>query len=97
MERTFETKIDEIMDWFDFAKVAKTMYALDWKWRVVGNGGVPDESYIREFARRQLREATGVWKPGSHITTGTGGFEVEIYSDGEVTLRFVVSDWSTGL
>ena len=45
--------IDEIMDNFDFSKVAKTMQLLKWEIYMGGdyeNREIPDESYLRSCA-----------------------------------------------
>ena len=40
MKKKEQKSLDEIMDWFDFEKVAKTTEALNWKW-VSAEDGVP--------------------------------------------------------
>jgi hypothetical protein len=46
-------KIDEIMDEFNFGKVAKVMESLKWSWCLTG---VPCEAEIRREARKQLKQ-----------------------------------------
>jgi len=48
-----QQKLDEIMDEFNFGKVAKVMEFLKWKWVGVG---VPCEAEIRKKARMRLQE-----------------------------------------
>lgn len=80
-----QVKIDEVLDWFDFQRVLKVMDALDWAWC----GEVPDhEGYLREKARRLLKDSI-YWGE-----IASGGFSAD-YEDGEFTLRFVVSKWSS--
>jgi len=85
---TKEKQIDEIMDWFNFNKVAKTMKALDWKWL----DGVPEEPVIRKRARKLLTDL----KTDKDDVRGTGGF-VAHYTKKEdcYRLEFIVSEWDT--
>jgi hypothetical protein len=48
-----QRKIDEIMDEFNFGKVAKVMKYLKWSWCLTG---VPCEAEIRKSARKRLQE-----------------------------------------
>ena len=97
--------IDDIMDEFNFAKVLKTMEALDWKWR----GETPSMDDLRETAERLLRGAAksrlgdykdSYWELG--IINGTGGFQATAFCDETKTritgldLKFVVSEWDEG-
>ena len=97
--------IDDIMDEFNFAKVLKTMEALDWKWR----GEAPSMDDLRETAERLLRGAAksrlgdykdSYWELG--IINGTGGFQATAFCDETKTritgldLKFVVSEWDEG-
>lgn len=75
---TKQEMIDEIMDNFDFGKVAKVMDFLDWKWAMVGMTSqycVPEEPEIRKEARGRLSKvydhAVG---QGRKYETATGGF-----------------------
>lgn len=90
---TTDEQIDEIMDWFDFAKVAKTMQALDWVWYESG-GDIPEEGEIRKHARSLMKQA--VKKEYKYF--GSGGFVVEYDKDAPlIVLKFVVSEWSITL
>jgi hypothetical protein len=51
--KTSEEVINEIMDYFNFEKVGKTMKALNWEWR---DNGVPDIYEIKRFARQIMKE-----------------------------------------
>jgi hypothetical protein len=86
-----QKQIDEIMDWFNFGQVHKAMAALNWQWS--DSEGVPMAGELREAARRLLTDAAN--DPQKYVHTGTGGFEVEKWGN-NLTLRFVVSDWSAG-
>ena len=99
--------IDEIMDEFNFAKVHKTMVALDWKWAVTSNNKVPTMDELRKEAERLLRDAADVrldmfkeepWE--SPIYCSTGGFSAAAWCNEDKTkiirldLDFIVSSWS---
>jgi hypothetical protein len=72
---TRQEYIDDIMDNFNFARVEKVMYALDWRWANVGSLLVPHESELRVEARKQLGKvydyAVG---QGRRYEMSTGGF-----------------------
>lgn len=103
-------QINEVMDWFDFGKVAKTMKALDWKHQnLEGNFFVPLEGELREKARNLLSKTwdeTERYNEGREV--GTGGFYVktlimpEVEKDGYpgedviwIGLSFRVETWET--
>lgn len=84
--------IDEIMDNFDFGKVARAMEALEWKWSTEDGMMVPDEPQLRATARRLLNE---VAKGNEGAYTGTGGFMARNLGDGNLQLTFEVAEWRT--
>ena len=84
--------IDNIMDYFDFDKVLKTMIALDWKWvkedrESIDDLEIPSIERIRKTARKALMRAIEI-----KDSTSTGGFQAE-YNDGSLSLKFVVEQW----
>ena len=91
--------IDNIMDNFDFGRVAKTMLALDWKWWDIPlseNDGIPLEADIRVTARRLLKGLPDTFIKDSYCT-GTGGLYVKAWYENTdlvlMELTFVVSEW----
>lgn len=98
--------IDDIMDNFDFNKVAKCMKALNWKWHDVdGSVNVPEEHHIRKEARKLMNSVKDVCHHRTFIT-GTGGFYVQCwynqhpsaYSTDKgklesMELTFVLAEW----
>lgn len=90
----YQEQIDDIMDYFDFSRVAKTMEALDWKWHDPEFGGcyVPEECEIRKKARRLL---TALAQTSEYDSTATGGFVVS-RTDGKLKLSFNVAEWDCG-
>ena len=91
--------IDDVMDNFDFEKVAEAMKALDWKWATdEGTFEVPDTITLRRKARKMLKEVItdSIEKyDGGGLTIGTGGFQV-YYNENEkyLELKFVLTDWN---
>ena len=84
--------IDNIMDYFDFDKVLKTMIALDWKWvkedhKSIDDLEIPSIERIRKTARKALIRAIEI-----KDSTSTGGFQAE-YNEGSLSLQFVVEQW----
>ncbi len=91
--------IDDIMDNFDFNKVAKCMRALNWKWHDVdGSMDVPEEHHIRKSARKLMNTVKDVCHHKTFIT-GTGGFYVQCWyaPDSRILeameLSFIVAEW----
>lgn len=64
--------LDEIMDHFDFARVARAMRALRWYWGIGDTRHIPKESEIRTEARWILNLAID-----RKSTVATGGFYAE--------------------
>ena len=58
--------MDDIMDSFEFDKVASVMQHLNWKWM---DKVVPDEYELRKMARSVMRSAIDC-----NGSCGTGGF-----------------------
>jgi hypothetical protein len=88
-----QKQIDEIMDWFDFAKVEKTMELLEWGWGT--DMEVPCQAQIRESARRTMKEAARFG------FSYCGGFSARVTEgkdeDGPwlaMHLDFVLTNWS---
>jgi len=95
--------LDELMDNFNFHRVARAMKALRWRWASADNT-VPDEAHIRARVRDHARQAisqattnTG-HQPGRGFV-GTGGFHIEAFAEnGALTglyTRFTLTDYST--
>ena len=80
--------IDNIMDWFDFDRVHRTMKALRWEW-IGAEEKIPCQGEIREKARRLLTDAIQ-----SETSIGSGGLQVTYDPiEGFLKLEFVVSEW----
>lgn len=89
--RPYEQQIDEIMNWFDFDRVHRTMVALNWKWADCETG-VPEVGHIRERALALLREVVEQGDGHQQYYIETGGFRAERV-DGLLKLSFSVSTW----
>ena len=80
--------LDNIMDWFDFEKVHKTMRALRWEWSGTEQG-IPCMGESREKARQMLTDSIE-----QEVNIGSGGFQVTYNStEGFLKLEFVISEW----
>ena len=80
--------IDNIMDWFDFEKVHRTMKALRWQW-ISAEEKIPSQGEIRERARQLLTDSIQ-----SGISVGSGGLQVTYDpAEGFLKLEFIVSEW----
>lgn len=94
---------DNIMDNFDFHRVAITMEALHWTWASCDpeeDGEVPDERRIRREARKllnQLIQSIGAEDETAGLETGGfGAYFTEEDGIPNIQLRFIVSDWDEG-
>lgn len=79
---------NEVMDNFDFRRVALVMKHLKWSWGLAPNAHVPDESEIR----RRVRERMVELYEKDLSCSDTGGFRIERY-DGVLKVVFVLTDW----
>lgn len=102
MERSREqVMIDEIMDWFDFAKVAKTMELLEWKIFCNNDYVIPTENTLRENARQLLIDTIDASEKydEDYVYIRTGPFKVTCLRDKKritsIVLEFVVTDWTS--
>lgn len=94
MSKSKQEQIDEIMDNFDFNKVAKVMDFLDWKW-YKGGSRVPEESEIRKESRMNLSKAFDYAQgQGRKYIMCSGGF-VHSYDPQhtELQLSFEIDNW----
>ena len=83
--------IDEVMDWFDFSKVAKVMECLEGKWPLRVEG-IPTEPDIRTFVRKGMKKA---YIQGHLIT---GGFDIRYDKDNDYfSIQFIAAGWETNI
>jgi hypothetical protein len=97
--------LDEVMDSFDFTKVASAMLALNWQWCGKDSAYyVPDEHQlrkrVREMARCAIQDAlTSTGHAPNKGFYGTGGFHIEAEAkEGELDflyVRFTLTEWCT--
>lgn len=85
------TKIDYVMDHFDYDKVSKAMQVLDWQW-VDTKDGVPSVAELREASRKLLvRAINTAYRRQEQTVMATGGFVATVDPDGDfVSLEFIV-------
>ena len=94
---SIQEKIDEVMDYFDFDKVAKTMRFLNWNWII---DGIPDSPKIRQQTRLLMNDCyTRLIASGTdEMTISTGGIKVTCYiikEKPEFDVSFELAQWST--
>jgi hypothetical protein len=102
MERSKEQiMIDEIMDWFDFAKVTKTMELLEWKIFCNNDYVIPGENTLRENARKLLMDTINASEKyeEDYAYIKTGPFKATCFRDKNhitsIALEFVVTEWTS--
>lgn len=95
--------LDELMDSFNFARVARAMRSLQWRW-ASADADIPDEPHIRATVRNYARQAilqaltnTG-HQPGRGFV-GTGGFHIKAFTEADTLTglyaRFTLAEFST--
>lgn len=79
----YSDQIIDIMSFFDFDSVKKTMDTLDWTWG--GETEPPSLTEIKEEALQLLKQCAN-----GFAVVETGGFRVEKYNK-KLSLSFIVS------
>lgn len=91
----------EILNNFDFEKVHRVMEFLNWTWVTKKNGRkIPSVKKMKKRASLLIDEALKSLKKSevTEYSAETGGFEAYAFygEEGlEITLKFVVDEWST--
>jgi hypothetical protein len=95
---TWEKKVNEIMDYFNFNKVWKVMQFLKWKWAHTSLDCVGD---LRAAVRKELMDVYRQFLTHQDDRfVATGGFEYEVevhdeYPGGyQISVMFVVQSWN---
>jgi len=83
------TKIDEVLEYFDWEKVSLVMRATNWKWYKDDVLIAPTFAMMRQTAKELLTKV--ITENKSAIATG--GFEATAYNDG-IALSFVLTESS---
>jgi hypothetical protein len=94
MTKTRQEHIDNIMDYFDFSRVANVMQHLNWRW-YHSDTGIPEEPELRQTVRKHLSTVYDYGsQQGKKYTMATGGF-VYTYDPqhSEMTLTFELAGW----
>ena len=91
---TKQDHIDNVMDNFDFGKVASVMKHLNWRWAYCDTG-VPEEPALRQTARNNLSTVYDYGsQQGRKYTMATGGFVYSYNpSHSELSLTFELTGW----
>ena len=99
-ESNFTKALDEVMDYFDFEKVYEVMTHLEWAWF----GKRLSLQDIRQTVRDNLRKLKSLLNDHlsvqgnedcEYYTLETGGFKYKVFTNGNIAVDFVVSDWET--
>ena len=90
-----DSKIDDIIERFDFNKVLKAMNVLNWVWVHPDEGGsrVPNLERLKATARYLIYEAVSNDEFGGSCSTG--GFHAKVHKDNTITLSFVLAEFTT--
>lgn len=98
-QEQFETLLEELMDWFNFKKVADVMEFLKWKWAPEEGDKsfiIPTEPEIRKKVRDNFRSyyKNYLEQKDKEYSCSTGGFYYNILGD-EIILKFVLESWNS--
>lgn len=90
-----DSKIDDVIERFDFIKVHRAMNFLNWKWMHADEAGlrVPAKERIIEMARYLLYQAAG----HDSGVCQSGGFRATRNSDNTFTLEFILTHYTNPL
>ena len=92
-EQIIEKQIEEVMDEFDFRKVAEYMKSVEWVWH--STDGVPSESDLRKSVRKTMRDLSNKGEHGYY----SGGFDIRFYENKDdkwlrFDVKFVLESWA---
>jgi hypothetical protein len=87
----YQAQINNIMDHFDFERVAIVMKRLKWTW---GDNGVPTIAQLRARARLLLMDLA----QSDNSSLATGGFKVSwrVGQTPTLHLTFYITDYTAG-
>lgn len=96
LRRPLQQHQDDVMDWFDFDRVQKTMEFLGWTW-VDAEEGVPNKAELRSCVRDLMsRVYDRATKYGDDCWSATGGFVVEYgVVEDAFEVVFCLAQWDT--
>jgi hypothetical protein len=97
-QEQFETLLEELMDWFNFKRVADVMEFVQWRWvSEEGDGSfiIPTEPEIRKRVRDNFKRYYKDYleRKDNNYSCSIGGFNYFIFED-EISLKFVLEDWN---
>ena len=103
MARRKSDMVNEVLAQFDFEKVNKTMYLLNWKW--FDKADIPTITELKESAEQHLYSAIEQALSPTNIEhhevgwhSASGGFKATAWKNEDNTLariqlEFIVADW----
>jgi len=102
---TQQEMIDQIIENFDFDKVVKVMYDLNWRW--AGSKDTPTRKELVQCATRNLHSAIEQATDPDNTEhadigwiSGSGGFQAQAWRTkkwnlAKLKLEFVISEWES--
>ena len=91
-QKFFRSKLDELLEEFDFEKVHKIMDLLDWRW--AGVLGTPEKEDMIPVVRSLFDSIKGAIIRKERSFAATGGFKLTYNPDDEITLTFEAVTYS---
>lgn len=91
-----QTRIDEVIDWFDFNKVYSVMTTLKWGWGT--DNIVPEIQDLRKHVRSAMKYTFDEVIRGKEISAYvTGGFNIQCIKDDVIYFKvtFELAEWTT--
>lgn len=90
-KKRFEEHWKEILEWFDFEKVHRTMVALNWTWSTMSGSEIPSIEEIKRTARSLCSDS---YENKTNIASGGLWAKYNEKRD-ELTLEFKVEYWTS--
>lgn len=91
-QKFFRSKLDELLEEFDFEKVHKIMDLLNWRW--AGVIGIPEKGDMIPVICSLFDSIKGAIMRKERSFAATGGFKLTYDPDEEITLTFEAVTYS---
>lgn len=91
-QKFFRSKLDELLEGFDFEKVHKIMDLLDWRW--AGVIGTPEKEDMIPVVKSLYDSIEGAVLRDERSSAATGGFMLTFDPDDEIKLVFEAVTYS---
>ena len=91
-DQEFNDKLEQLMDCFDFGKVARAMSLLEWTWfDAESSDKIPLEYELRSHVRKRFKK---LHKDKFFKGSLCGGFNLSIEHN-ELYAQFILTEWET--